>query len=130
LPAIRHLFLLGTAIILLSPLPAGAAECTRMGFSVNDYGKEGPARDAQALLDKHIKAELDKKGIKAYKTGNKTVDCKLFLDFGFFDEYTCTAYAEVCWGDGPVTRRGALPVPEGGKKPSKRRAGAADKPIP
>ena len=27
------------------------AECKRLGFAVNDYGKEGPTRDAKRLLD-------------------------------------------------------------------------------
>ncbi len=124
-----RLFLLGAAVILLAPAPAKAAECTNMGFSVNDYGKDGPARDAQSLLDKHIKTELDKKGIKGYRTGPKSVSCKLFLDFGFFDEYTCTARAEVCWGDGPVTRRIAAPSPDGTQKAPKRAAAPRPKPV-
>jgi hypothetical protein len=94
-------------VALLAAAPVHASECARMGFSVNDYGKEGPARDAQALLDKHIKSEMDKKGVKGYRTGPKSVKCDMFLDFGVFDEYTCVASAEVCWGDGPVTRTSA-----------------------
>lgn len=97
---------LAPALLLAAVLPAHASECTRLGFSVNDYGKEGPARDAQALLDKYIKSEMDKRGVKSYRTGPKTVTCKLFLDFGFFDEYTCTAAASVCWGEGAVTNTG------------------------
>jgi hypothetical protein len=71
--------------------------CTKLAFSVNDYGKAGPARDAQALLDKHIADWAQRKGIKKYSTGKKTVKCELFLDFGVFDEHTCTATAPVCW---------------------------------
>lgn len=95
---------------------AEARECKSMGFSVNDYGKEGPARDAQALLDKRIQTEMQAKGIKRYTVGKKTVSCKLFLDLIVFDEYTCTAIANVCWGFGPVTKQEVTPVksPEAG----------------
>ncbi|MFV0369146.1 MAG: hypothetical protein ACK5KM_11865, partial [Hyphomicrobiaceae bacterium] len=34
--------------------PAEARKCTRLGFSVNDYGKVGPTNDAKKLLDKYI----------------------------------------------------------------------------
>ena len=71
--------------------------CTKLAFSVNDYGKQGPTRDAQALLDKHVADWAQKKGIKKYSIGKKTVKCELFLDFGVFDEHTCTATAPVCW---------------------------------
>lgn len=84
--------------------PADAA-CTRLGYSVNDYGKDGPIRDAKALLDKHIAGEMAKRGVKGYRTGKKTVTCKLFLDFGFFDEHTCKAEATVCWGGGAATAK-------------------------
>ncbi len=76
---------------------AARAECTTLYFSVNDYGKDGPARDAQDLLDKYIVKWAGEKGLKKYKVGKKDVDCKLFLDFGFFDEYTCKATTDVCW---------------------------------
>jgi hypothetical protein len=85
--------------------PAHAA-CTKIASSVNDYGKTGPAADSQVLLDKHIAGWAKERGIKKYTTGKKSVDCKLFLDFGVFDEYTCRAEATVCWeaprGAGPV----------------------------
>lgn len=77
--------------------PASAA-CKKMGFLVNDYGKDGPTSDAQMLLDKHIAAWADKEGIEEYSVGKKTVKCELFLDFIVFDEHTCTASATVCWG--------------------------------
>jgi hypothetical protein len=73
------------------------AECTTLAFSVNDNGKEGPTRDAKALLDKHIADWAAKKGIKKYRSGAKDVECSLFLDFVIFDEYTCKAAAKVCW---------------------------------
>ena len=66
---------------------------------VNDYGKEGPARDAKALLDKQIKKWMNEKGITKYQVGKKHVTCELFLDVGLFDEYTCTAKASACWGE-------------------------------
>ena len=82
--------------------PAGSAKagptCKDLAFSVNDYGKEGPTRDAQALLDKHIEQWAKDEGIKKYKVGKKNVNCELYLDVGLFDEYTCKATANVCWG--------------------------------
>ncbi len=81
---------------MLSPGPADAA-CKRMGFSVNDYGKDGPTKDAKALLDKHIAKKMAEQGIKTYTTGKKAVKCELFLNFIVFDEHTCTAEATVCW---------------------------------
>jgi len=77
--------------------PASAA-CKRMGFLVNDYGKDGPTSDAQILLDKHIAGWADEQGIEEYSVGKKSVKCELFLDFIVFDEHTCTASATVCWG--------------------------------
>jgi hypothetical protein len=77
--------------------PAAAADCTTLYYSVNDYGKEGPAKDAQALLDQLIVKTMAEKKIKTYKAGKKDVECNLFLDFGVFDEYTCKATAKVCW---------------------------------
>lgn len=86
------------SLLVAHALPAQAA-CKRFGFLVNDYGKVGPANDAKALLDKHIKKWTDKQGIADYQIGNKQVKCELFLDVGLFDEYTCTAKASVCWGN-------------------------------
>lgn len=76
---------------------AAQAECTKLFYSVNDYGKEGPTRDAIALLDKYIENWAKEKGIKNYKVGPKEVSCELFLDLIIFDEHTCKATAEVCW---------------------------------
>lgn len=71
--------------------------CQKMAFSVNDYGKEGPTRDAQALLDKHVAEWAKTQGIKKYNIGKKDVTCELYLDVGLFDEHTCKATAKVCW---------------------------------
>lgn len=105
---IQQLAIAATALssfVLLAAAPA-AAKCTRLGFSVNDYGKDGPTKDAQALLDKHIAAKMEAQGVKKYTVGKKTVNCELFLNFIVFDEHTCTAEATVCW-DGQ-----ALPASE------------------
>ncbi len=82
---------------LASAHPVQARECTRLAFSVNDYGIEGPKRDAQKLLDEYIKKWTAERGIKNYTVGKKDVSCKLFLDFIVFDEHTCRAEAPVCW---------------------------------
>jgi hypothetical protein len=91
------------------------AKCTRLGFSVNDYGKDGPIRDAKALLDKYVAKWASDNGVKNYTIGKKTVTCELFLDFGVFDEHTCRAEAPVCWGGsgGPVTAPTDATAPAG-----------------
>jgi hypothetical protein len=89
------------AVVLAAGSAAANAKCTRLGFSVNDYGKEGPTKDAMALLDKYIASWTTARGITKYTTGKKDVKCELFLDFGVFDEHTCKAAATVCWADGP-----------------------------
>ena len=80
------------------------AACQRLAFSVNDYGKKGPIKDAKRLLDDYIKRWTAERGIKRYRVGKKTVTCELFLDFGFFDEHTCKATAKFCW-KGKAQRR-------------------------
>ena len=95
-----------SAIIVLSAsLTASAStlaaapvktECKTFGFSVNDYGKKGPTEDAKKLLDKYVADFAQKHRIENYKTGEKTVSCKLFLDFGFFDEHMCKAVTILC----------------------------------
>jgi hypothetical protein len=89
------------ALVVAGLASPASATCTRLGFSVNDYGKDGPSRDAKMLLDKYIAKWAVEKGIKNYKTGPKNVKCELFLDFGVFDEHTCRAEASVCW-EGPA----------------------------
>lgn len=84
------------ALSLMNPAMAG---CRRMGFTVNDYGLEGPKRDAQNLLDKHISEWAAEQGIEKFNVGKKDVSCELYLNLIVFDEHTCTATATVCWGD-------------------------------
>lgn len=98
----------GAALTALLAQPASAA-CTRLAFSVNDYGKDGPTKDAKDLLDKYVARVMAERGIKSYRIGKKDVKCELFLDFGFFDEHTCRAEATVCWGDGPAAPKTAVP---------------------
>ncbi len=87
---------MAAVLTFAAALPA-EAKCTRLGFSVNDYGKEGPTNDAKKLLDKYIASWTAERGITKYRTGKKEVTCKLFLDFIVFDEHTCRAEADVCW---------------------------------
>ncbi len=89
--------LFACAAALLPSSAFAKPECTELFYSVNDYGKEGPTRDAQALLDKYIEKWAKDKGITKYKTGKKDITCELFLDVVVFDEYTCKATANVCW---------------------------------
>jgi hypothetical protein len=106
---------------------AAAAKCQRMGFTVNDYGKDGPTRDAKNLLDKSIADWSKEKGIKKYTVGKKDVTCELFLNFIVFDEHTCTARATVCWGDnapGAAPAKSA-PAAKPAARPAKKRKPAA-----
>ncbi|MFM2423214.1 MAG: hypothetical protein RL291_1744 [Pseudomonadota bacterium] len=92
------------AALLAVAATAADAKCTRLAYSVNDYGKEGPTRDAKALLDKYIASWTAERGIKGYRVGKKSVSCTLFLDLIVFDEYTCKAEASVCWNEGPSAK--------------------------
>jgi hypothetical protein len=89
--------MLGAAVLVAVTSVAADAKCTKLGFSVNDYGKDGPTKDAKSLLDKYIAKWTAERGITKYTTSKKDVSCELFLDFGFFDEHTCKATATVCW---------------------------------
>lgn len=92
------------ALALAVAATAADAKCTRLAFSVNDYGKDGPTKDAKSLLDKYIAKWAADNGIKKYTTGKKTVSCELYLDLLLFDEHTCKAEASVCWNEGgPAT---------------------------
>lgn len=95
--------LAATCAALTGAASPAVAKCTRLAFSVNDYGKDGPTKDAKALLDKYIANWMAERGIKSFNVGKKDVTCELFLDFGVFDEHTCKAAATVCWPDGQKT---------------------------
>ena len=98
--------LLAICLLALAIVSSEAsAECKRLGFSVNDYGKDGPARDAKRLLDDYMKRWAAERGIRKYRVGNNTVTCELFLDFGFFDEHTCKASATFCWSEADVASK-------------------------
>lgn len=89
---------LAVAGAALLAVPA-EAKCTRLGFSVNDYGKDGPTKDAKDLLEKYVAKWAAEQGIAKYSIGKKDVKCELFLDFIVFDEHTCRAEASVCWDE-------------------------------
>lgn len=117
---------LGTLAALTAAAGPASAACTRLAFSVNDYGKEGPTDDAKRLLDKYIAKWTSDRGIAKYTTGKKTVTCELFLDVILFDEHTCKAEASVCW-DGPPAK--ALQVKKStGGEPAAAEAKPADEP--
>ena len=78
--SLRGTLVLACAAAMLPSFASAKPQCTQLFYSVNDYGKEGPSRDAQALLDKYIEKWAKEKGIKKYKTGKKDVTCELFLD--------------------------------------------------
>jgi hypothetical protein len=94
------LFAAGLAVGLGVAATPAAAKCTTLSFSVNDYGKDGPTKDAKDLLDKYIAEWAKGRNITGYTVGKKDVSCELFLNFIVFDEHTCKASAKVCWGDG------------------------------
>lgn len=101
------------AAAALCAFPAEAG-CKRMAFSVNDYGKDGPTKDSQDLLDKHIANWAAEQGIEKYTVGKKDVSCELFLNLIVVDEHTCTARATVCWGGDklPATQEAKTKAPE------------------
>jgi hypothetical protein len=94
-PHLRLTIAVALAALCLAA-PAHAA-CQKLAFSVNDYGKDGPTKDAKALLDKYIQRWTAEQGIKKYTVSKKDVSCELYLDVVLFDEHTCKATANVCW---------------------------------
>ena len=104
------LHVLGTATGCRPCRQHADAACTRLAFSVNDYGKDGPTKDAKNLLDTYIAKWTAERGIGKYTTGKKDVTCELFLDFGLFDEYTCKASASVCWEGNKMPIDAAAPA--------------------
>ena len=110
------------AAAALCAFPAEAG-CKRMAFSVNDYGKDGPTKDSQDLLDKHIATWAAEQGIEKYTVGKKDVSCELFLNLIVVDEHTCTARATVCWGGDKLPGSGTQ---EAKKKDAEKTAAKAD----
>jgi hypothetical protein len=111
-----------SALAMVLAATAADARCTRLAFSVNDYGKDGPTKDAQTLLDKHIAKWAADNGIQKYTTGKKTVSCELYLDVILFDEHTCKAEASVCWDGGPAkapAEAGVVTEPKKAAPPAK-----------
>ena len=95
-----------------------SAACTRLSFSVNDYGKDGPTKDAKALLDTYIAKWTAERGIKKYTTGKKDVSCELYLNLIVVDEHTCKAEASVCWDGAKVPVTASAPQAGGNLKPT------------
>ncbi len=117
----------------LTLMPKADAKCTRLAFSVNDYGKDGPTADAKKLLDKYIAKWTSERSITGYRVGKKSVSCKLFLDFIVFDEYTCRAEASVCWGDAkasPELRPAQSAAPEAPASAKPQTAQVKAPPVP
>jgi len=56
------------AAAVCAATPASAA-CQKLAFLVNDYGKDGPTKDAKSLLDKYIVTWTKEKGIANYTVG-------------------------------------------------------------
>jgi hypothetical protein len=107
----RHFLTATLGVVgILTLAGAADAKCTRLGFSVNDYGKDGPTKDAKSLLDKYIANWAAQNGVKTYTTGKKDVKCELYLDVILFDEHTCRAEATVCWGGAAAAPAAAKPA--------------------
>lgn len=111
---------LAVLAVTIVSMDAALARCTRLAFSVNDYGKDGPTKDAQALLDQYIAKWTSERGIKKYTTGKKEVSCELFLNFIVFDEHTCKAAATVCWEGNSIPNPIQASAPAGGAQPVAR----------
>ena len=74
-----------------------ARTCHRFAHSTNDYGKIGPTSEAKRLVEVAAKSWAASNKVKKFSMGAKSVKCVLFLDFGLFDEYTCTAEMSICY---------------------------------
>ncbi len=112
-----------SALAVLVAATAADAKCTRLAFSVNDYGKDGPTKDAKNLLDKHVAKWAADNGVKKYTTGKKDVTCELYLDVIIFDEYTCKAEASVCWeGNAASPKQPTVADGSAGPKPTPKSA--------
>ncbi|MFA5956434.1 hypothetical protein [Hyphomicrobium sp.] len=117
------------ATIAVATSVSASAECKRYGFLVNDYGKDGPTKDAKDLLDKMIATKMTEKGVSDYSTGKKSVSCELFLNFIVFDEHTCTASATVCWGGSKLPGSEKVSSEDAVEPPKATEAAAEEKPV-
>ena len=98
----------GAATVIVPPaadaaIPSAAAAkpkpriCHRFAHSTNDYGRIGPTSEAKRLVEVAAKKWAADNKVKTFSMGAKSVKCLLFLDFGLFDEYTCTAEMSICY---------------------------------
>lgn len=117
------------AAVALTFVGVAQAKCTKLAFSVNDYGKDGPAKDAQKLLDGYIAKWAAENGIKKYTTGKKEVSCELYLNLIVFDEHTCKAEATVCWGEGGPAAPASATTTEGAVRPAAKPAAPKTQPA-
>jgi hypothetical protein len=100
----------GVALLAIVATSPALAKCAKLGFLVNDYGKDGPTKDAKDLLDKYIVKWAGENKVTNYTVGKKEVSCELFLNFIVFDEHTCKASAQVCWPDTAAPAVPAVPA--------------------
>jgi hypothetical protein len=91
------------ALAAAAATPASAA-CKKFAFTVNDFGKDGPTKDAKDLLDKYIAEWTKERGITKFTVGKKDVTCELYLNLIVVDEHTCKASATACWSDDIVPK--------------------------
>ncbi len=125
-----RILLVTTIAALVSTSSTSWAGCQKLGFTVNDYGKDGPTKDAKELLDKHIAKTMADRGVVKFTTGKKSVKCELFLDFIVFDEHTCTAEATVCWDGAPLPKGEAVVAePAGSAAPAPSATSKSVKPA-
>jgi hypothetical protein len=72
---------------------ASAASCKTLKGEMVGFGKETSREYAESKLNKAIADWEDRTGKKATPR-NRTVDCKVYIDF--LNEYDCKAEAVVC----------------------------------
>ena len=118
----RQILFAALAAAVLGALLIGAspaqARCTTLAFSVNDYGKDGPTKDAKELLDKYIAKWTKDNNVTNYTVGKKDVSCELFLNFIVFDEHTCNPPPSSAGpGEGGPAPAAAAPISSPGSKP-------------
>ena len=106
----------GVAALVCAPATPAAAACKKFAFSVNDFGKDGPTKDAKDLLDKYIAEWTRERGITKFTVGKKDVTCELYLNLLVVDEHTCKASTTVCWSDDIVPKTPAKPAKKSSAK--------------